>query len=258
MSTDPQHFWPDVTTESGKQFALKILQTTVQEHEQAFTELKTQLDAAVAAQTTVTNTTTTTTTGTTTTYGLINNQTGTSYTVQDSDYGGLITLDNAAAVAVTLNTSVRQYWFAAFHNLGAGTVTITPASGNINLGGSITLITNASATIFFDGVNWWATTTPIFPQTIAAVAHQFLTSYTASTGVFTLAQPTVADVTGAAPSASPTFSGTVTQPTPSVLTGATTATSATTGAATALPALPAGYLTVSINGTSFKIPYYAV
>jgi hypothetical protein len=34
-------------------------------------------------------------------------------------------------------------------------------------------------------------------------------------------------------------------------------TSATSGAATALPANPVGYITVSINGTSRKIPYYA-
>lgn len=51
---------------------------------------------------------------------------------------------------------------------------------------------------------------------------------------------------------------TVTQPAPSVLTAATTATSATAGGATALPATPAGYLQVSINGTTFKLPYYAV
>lgn len=63
---------------------------------------------------------------------------------------------------------------------------------------------------------------------------------------------------GAAPIASPTFTGTVTQPNSTVLTAATTATSATTGSATALPALPAGYLEVSINGTDFLIPYFNV
>lgn len=36
-----------------------------------------------------------------------------------------------------------------------------------------------------------------------------------------------------------------------------TATSATTGAATALPGLPLGYWTTSINGTTVKLPYYA-
>lgn len=38
---------------------------------------------------------------------------------------------------------------------------------------------------------------------------------------------------------------------------AETSTSATAGAASALPATPAGYLTISINGRQFKLPYYA-
>lgn len=41
-----------------------------------------------------------------------------------------------------------------------------------------------------------------------------------------------------------------------VLSSATTSTSATAGGATALPATPAGYLSISINGTTFKLPYY--
>ncbi len=44
---------------------------------------------------------------------------------------------------------------------------------------------------------------------------------------------------------------------PLPLTGQTTANSATGGAATALPAAPLGYLTLTINGTAAKIPYYA-
>lgn len=59
-----------------------------------------------------------------------------------------------------------------------------------------------------------------------------------------------------APAASPTFTGIVTQPAPAVLTAATTATSATAGSATALPSAPLGYMEMSINGTTVKIPYY--
>lgn len=61
-----------------------------------------------------------------------------------------------------------------------------------------------------------------------------------------------------APVASPSFTGTVTQPSPPVLTAATTATTATAGAASALPATPLGYLQTSVNGVQVKIPYYAV
>jgi hypothetical protein len=61
-----------------------------------------------------------------------------------------------------------------------------------------------------------------------------------------------------APLASPTFTGAVTQETPSALTNATTATSATAGAATALPSAPLGYLTMTLNGVQVKLPYYNV
>lgn len=43
-----------------------------------------------------------------------------------------------------------------------------------------------------------------------------------------------------------------------VITAGVTATSATAGAATALPATPQGYLSISINGTTVKIPYFSV
>lgn len=38
----------------------------------------------------------------------------------------------------------------------------------------------------------------------------------------------------------------------------TKATSATGGSASSLPAAPVGYITVQINGTLAKIPYYAI
>ncbi len=43
-----------------------------------------------------------------------------------------------------------------------------------------------------------------------------------------------------------------------ILSAATIASSSTAGTATALPATPAGYLEQSINGTTYKIPYYNV
>jgi hypothetical protein len=50
---------------------------------------------------------------------------------------------------------------------------------------------------------------------------------------------------------SPEFTGTVS------LSNASTASTATTGAAGTLPASPLGYISLTINGTSVKIPYYA-
>jgi hypothetical protein len=133
----PNNYWPDVSKEVGTntQFALKILQTATQQHDQAFTELKTQVDALAPS--------------------------------------------------------------------GSTTPTVKP-------------VTQAQ---------------------LAAVQ---------------------ADVSSKAPIASPVFTGAVTQPEPPVLTAAITTTTATAGAATALPATPEGYLTIRINGTDYKVPYFVL
>ena len=88
-------------------------------------------------------------------------QSGTSYTALNSDYAKIITLDNASPVAVTLGgdgTGISAQWWSFIQNNGAGTATLTPATGTINGAASITLVTNQSATAFFDGTNWYAAT----------------------------------------------------------------------------------------------------
>lgn len=222
----------------------------------------------------------------------------TSYSTQQTDYGAFITLSDSSAIAIMLTqgTAITVPWYVSFINLGTGTATLTPETGLINGAASFALPGNNGVTVAYDGANFWieptsaepvntpAVThewlnsydsstgdfgqtqpaysdisgTPQLPVTITDVAHEFLTSYTSGTGLFTQAQPVVADVSGAAPSTNPTFTGAVTQPTPSVVTAATTATSATAGAASALPATPLGYLEMSVNGVTVKIPYYSV
>jgi hypothetical protein len=64
----------------------------------------------------------------------INTQTGTTYTVANSDAGKLVTLSNAASITATVNTSTA---LAAgqridFAQLGAGQVTIAASSVTIN------------------------------------------------------------------------------------------------------------------------------
>jgi hypothetical protein len=145
---------------------------------QALPQLKTQIDSKQTASTTTSTSTSsgssTASTSVTpaqaqviataaiqTTFGATDNQTGTSYTSQNSDYGGIVTIDNAAAVAVTLGgdgTGIGAQWWCFFENIGAGTATITPSSGTINGGADITLVTNQGAVVFFDGVNWAALT----------------------------------------------------------------------------------------------------
>jgi hypothetical protein len=197
--------------------------------------------------------------------GAVDDQSGvTTYATTQGDYGSVVVLSDASPIAVSLSTQTPP-WFCWIVNLGAGIVTLTPVTGTINGLSSITLLQNCSAVVAFDGVSWWAGSSPIVPVNTPSVTSQWISSYNSSTGAFSLSQPAIGDVSGLsaalallAPIASPTFTGTVTESTPAVLTAAITATSATAGAATALPVAPLGYLEMSINGVICKIPFFSV
>lgn len=89
-------------------------------------------------------------------YTGVNPQTGTTYNVVASDYGQLVTLTNAAPVAVALPQATGA--FSTFNiyvsNLGAGLVTITPVTSTINGGSTFTLTQNQAVWIISDGTNW--------------------------------------------------------------------------------------------------------
>lgn len=90
--------------------------------------------------------------------GTVSNQSGeTTYTTAGTDAGALIVLSDASAIAVTLST-MSPPWFCFMLNEGAGTVTVTPATGTINGNATLTLTTGQGAICFFDGTNWWAVT----------------------------------------------------------------------------------------------------
>ena len=77
-------------------------------------------------------------------------------------------LDDASPVAVTLAVlasmpGIQLPWWAVFLNLGAGTVTLTPATGTIsyagNIGaGSMPIATGLFSLVYFDGADFWAAT----------------------------------------------------------------------------------------------------
>lgn len=128
----------------------------------------------------------------------VNAQVGTTYTVLSSDRGKLVTLANAAAVAVTLPQAGATFpvgWYAEFENRGAGTVTITPTTSTINGGASVTLGTNQSVKIISDGTNYFALVGTTNVAVTAPVAHQFATSNNAN-GSLNLAQPAFTDISG--------------------------------------------------------------
>lgn len=131
----------------------------------------------------------------------INPQTGTSYTVLGTDLGKLVTLANAAAVAVTVPQATAASgafpagWTATFENRGAGAVTFTPTTSLINGVATFVLGTNQSVKIVSDGTNFFALVGAGSIVATGAVANQFVTSI-ASNGVATLAQVNFTNLAG--------------------------------------------------------------
>jgi hypothetical protein len=128
--------------------------------------------------------------------GYVNDQTGnTTYATTPGDNGVLLILNDASPIAVTLNTIAPPYMIF-ITNSGAGTATLTPSSGTINGSASVTLVTNQFMLAECNGTNWVSTSLIVPPQTFAAVTHEWVNSYTATTGLFTATQPAFTDISG--------------------------------------------------------------
>lgn len=128
----------------------------------------------------------------------VNDQTGqTAYTVQSSDNGSLVVLNDASAIAVTLNSVVTAPYFVFIANQGTGTATLTASGGVIN---GITSVPGGSSVIaFFDGSNWWIWAVSfVSPNNTPAVTHEWLKSFNSTTGAFTQTQPAFTDISGIA------------------------------------------------------------
>lgn len=93
-------------------------------------------------------------------FGGVNAQTGTTYAVVAADENKRITLNNAAAVAVSIAAATTAGFTAgaefSFINLGAGAVTITPTTSTINGASSLVLATGQSVRLTSDGTNYAA------------------------------------------------------------------------------------------------------
>lgn len=88
----------------------------------------------------------------------INAQTGTTYTFVPRDCSKLVTLANAAAVAVTLPVAGTNFFAGCFIdvlNKGPGTVTITPTTSTIDARTTFVLSTNEGIRITTDSVNYF-------------------------------------------------------------------------------------------------------
>ena len=116
---------------------------------------------------------------------------GTAYTVQDTDYQGIVEFNTASAIAVTLNSAVKANFTCTILNLGTGAITLTPTLGaTVNGSGSLALGSGVGCQVFFANGNWTvfsgATFIPVTPATIAVVAGKYLTGYSSTTGLFSV------------------------------------------------------------------------
>lgn len=108
--------------------------------------------------------------------GGVNPQTGTTYTMLNTDEDKLLTFNNGSAVAVTLPQATTSGFTAGsfFHlyNIGAGAVTVTPTTSMINGGSTIVLNQGQGAYIVSDGTDYsaWVSAAPSGSGTVTSIA----------------------------------------------------------------------------------------
>lgn len=128
-------------------------------------------------------------------YSGVNPQTGTSYTIQLSDYGQLVTFNNAGSVAVTLPAPTGSFSIFNFYvrATGAGTATITPQGGaTINGAASLAVASGQAAWVISDGVNYQTWLNPslvISCSGMPALTGDVTTSLGSCVTTLTTAQP---------------------------------------------------------------------
>lgn len=133
--------------------------------------------------------------------------TGTSDILANNDHGYVVTYSNASAIAVSLaqagaSSQFLDGWSAWVQNIGAGAVTITPATSTINAGATLVLAQNLGAFIWSDGANYHAYIIPITKPLLAtnnlsdvasaATARTNLGATSVGSGVFTAADAAAA------------------------------------------------------------------
>lgn len=190
----------------GVQNAHRAAFQGIQDLQQAITALNTKVGTAATSTPTATTETVNsyaqTVIAASTIIGMVNNQTGnTTYSTLQSDYGSFILFNDASPIAVSLaglstSPAVALPWFTTMINTGTGTVTITPMTGLIEGGATFQIHSNNAITIVYDGTNYYVEAPGAQPQNAPFVAHEWLNSFSATTGVFGQSQPLYDDLGG--------------------------------------------------------------
>jgi len=161
----PPAYWPntDGKAEPEVSRALRLVYDSLNDHNNAISELKSQVDLKNGV-TPVTPPVTPPATGGGGTSPNTNlhpiNLQSSDYTLQNGDNNGLVSMNSAAATTITLNAAMTIGSMVTLENINTGPVAITPSSGTINGQTSISLAQNQGCIVFFDGTNWWGLTTP--------------------------------------------------------------------------------------------------
>lgn len=133
----------------------------------------------------------------------------TAYTLQNTDYGGLVLFDTASPVAVTLNFALGTNFTATILNVGSGAITLTPIAPppesvsplwTVNGAASLALPSGAGCVVAFAQRQWYAyvgaTFIPVVPATFVPLTNEWLTGYSSLTGSFSASQPALANLAG--------------------------------------------------------------
>lgn len=171
-----QYHGPDISVEVPWETRrhLQLLYQKLGNHTQAFALIKDSIaavqqkfNAATSSGAASASASSSSSSTTSTSLGQTNNQTGsTSYSTQQGDNGSFVIVSSGSAIAVSLTTQAPP-WFFFVVNQGAGTATLTPASGTISYGSTsgaanMPVAGGDSAVVAFDGTNWWAI--PVAPS----------------------------------------------------------------------------------------------
>jgi hypothetical protein len=174
-----------------------VMQNGILDLNQAVVALTSKVNENTTNITNISTTQIAATTGTTTgsQFPVNVNQQAADYIIQQSDAGGVVVFSGTGPYTATLNNGVNRPFYTAILNMSSAVITAaTTGSFLVNNLASVTIPVGQWAFFYFDGVNWWALYLQPFPVTIAPVSHLFITGYSAVTGLFTVAQPTYADI----------------------------------------------------------------
>lgn len=136
------------------------------------------------------------------TSGISEQDTATSYELNNTDYQGIIVFNTSSMVMVMLNSAVRDNFQATILNLSTGAITLTTSdSSPINSGSDTLAIPSGQGVqVFYSESSWWAYTAttimPVIPVNTPPVESEWLASYNASTGAFTQTRPVFSDISG--------------------------------------------------------------